>query len=343
MKHHLNTLYITTDGSYLAREGQAVVVRQQKQTRLRLPIHNIGSIVCLARAGMSPSLMRLCSEAGVAVSFCSSHGTFLARVSGFASGNVLLRRQQYRLADDPAAAGQIARAVVVGKIANGRQVLLRHLRDNADTSGRREIERVIDRLAESLRVLDCLGDLDSIRGVEGEAANAYFSVFDHLITANKDVFCFTGRNRRPPTDRVNALLSFLYAMLAHDCRGACEAVGLDPAVGFLHRDRPGRPGLALDLMEEFRPIIVDRLVLSLINRRQVSADDLIISESGAVRMSDACRKTVLAAYQKRKQGELNHPFIGEKVTVGLLAHLQARLMARHVRGDLDGYPVFMWK
>ena len=192
-------------------------------------------------------------------------------------------------------------------------------------------------------MLEKIDDLDSVRGIEGDAANVYFAVFDHLITANKDDFVFAGRNRRPPMDRVNALLSFLYAMLAHDARSACETVGLDPAVGYLHRDRPGRPGLALDLMEEFRPIMVDRLVLSLINRRQVAAGDLVTAESGAVRMSDPCRKAVLAAYQKRKQAEIVHPFIGEKVTVGLLVHLQAALLARFIRGDLDAYPAFIWK
>lgn len=343
MTHHLNTLFVTTDGSYLAREGQCVLVRYQKQTKLRLPIHNIGSIVCLARVGISPSLMQLCGKEGIPISLCTSYGSFLARVSGFTEGNVLLRRQQYRAADSLEQSADLARFIVLAKIANCRQVLLRYLRDNPDTTGSQAVHQAADRMGESLQTrLEGL-DLDRVRGVEGEAGALYFGVFDHLITMRKGEFVFSGRNRRPPTDRANALLSFLYSMLTHDCRSACEAAGLDPAVGFLHRDRPGRPGLALDLMEEFRPILVDRLVLSLINRKQVDAEDFVTAESGAVRLKDEPRKKVLAAYQKRKQGEIMHPFINEKVTVGLLPHLQARLMARRLRGDLDAYPAFLWK
>ncbi|MCY2953161.1 MAG: type I-C CRISPR-associated endonuclease Cas1c [Planctomycetota bacterium] len=343
MTRHLNTLFITTDGSYLAREGQTVLIRQKKEVKLRLPIHNIGSIICLARVGISPSLMNLCGREGVPISLCTPEGYFLARISGFTAGNVLLRREQYRRADSDEQSAAIASSMVLAKIANSRQVLMRHLRDNAGSPGETEVQSVAGSLAAILRA-DLRGvDLDSVRGVEGDAANRYFSVFDHLILAQKADFAFTGRNRRPPLDRVNALLSFLYAMLGHDARSACESAGLDPAVGFLHRDRPGRPGLALDLMEEFRPLMADRLVLSLVNRRQVAGSDFELSESGAVRLSDNALKRVLAAYQKRKQTEIVHPFIGEKVTVGLLLHLQALLMARHLRGDLDAYPAFVWK
>ena len=343
MKHHLNTLFITTQGAYLAREGEAVLVRVEKQTRLRVPIHTLGSIICFGRVGCSPSLMGLCGERGVAISFMSTHGRFLARVHGFTSGNVLLRREQYRRADDPGATAAIARTMVAAKIANARTVLLRNLRDYPDAPNQAAVLAAAERLAPMLQDVPRIEDADRVRGAEGESAGIYFRIFDHLITAQKESFMFTGRSRRPPLDRVNALLSFLYSMLAADARSACEAAGLDPAVGFLHRDRPGRPGLALDLMEEFRAFLADRLVLSLINRRQVRPDGFTISESGAVLMDDATRKAVLVAWQKRKQEEIEHPFLREKVTVGLLVHLQARLLARWLRGDLDAYPAFIWK
>jgi CRISPR-associated protein Cas1 len=344
LKHHLNTLFITTDGTYLAREGEAVLVKMEKQIKLRVPIHTLGGIVCFGRVGLSSSLMGLCGERGVCISMLSANGRFLARINGYTSGNVLLRREQYRRADSSDATAAISRAIVVAKIANARSVLLRHLRDYPETSGKSEIEKYAAYLAQSIDQLR-LGSLnsDSIRGVEGDAAGCYFGIFDHLIVAQKESFTFKSRNRRPPLDPVNALLSFLYAMLAHDVRGACETVGLDPQVGFLHRDRPGRAGLALDLMEEFRPFLADRLALSLINRRQVSPSGFKIAENGAVSMDDATRKAVLVAYQKRKQEEIIHPFLDEKVSIGLLAHLQARLLARHLRGDLDAYPPFVWK
>jgi CRISPR-associated protein Cas1 len=345
MKHHLNTLFVTTQGSYLAKEGEAVLVRHEKQTKLRVPIHTLGGIVTFGRVGVSPSLMGLCGERGVAVSLMSFSGRFLARVNGFTSGNVLLRREQYRWADDPARSAAVARAVIAAKVANGRSVLLRGVRDYPTGPGRDVVAAAARYLAQSLEGMQLQPglSLDSLRGLEGDAANAYFGVFDHLVTAQKDEFRFTTRSRRPPLDNVNALLSFVYAMLANDARGACEAAGLDPAVGFLHRDRPGRPGLALDLMEEFRPYLADRLVLSLVNRKQVGGRGFERTESGGVRMDDATRRTVLVAYQKRKQEEVVHPFLGERVTVGLLVHLQARLLARHLRGDIDAYPAFIWK
>jgi CRISP-associated protein Cas1 len=343
MKHHLNTLFVTTQGAYLAKEGQAVLVRVEKQTRLRVPLHTLGGIVCFGQIGCSPALMGLCGEAGVAISFLTEHGRFPARVQGFTPGNVLLRREQYRRADDPVAAAAIARAVVLGKIANARTVLLRGARDHPDNGDRVALDAAIVQLDRCLRDAQKTLSLDALRGVEGEAARTYFGAFNHLITAQKEEFSFHERSRRPPLDKINALLSFLYALLAHDARAACEAAGLDAAVGFLHRDRPGRPGLALDLMEEFRPFLADRLALSLINRRQVQASGFVASPSGGIRMDDATRKMVLVAYQKRKQEELQQPFLGEKTTVGLLLHLQARLLARHLRGDLDGYPPFIWR
>lgn len=343
MKHHLNTLFVTTQGSYLAKEGQAVLVRAEQQTKLRVPLHTLGGIVCFGNVGCSPALMGLCGEAGVAISFLSEHGRFLARVQGFTPGNVLLRREQYRRADDATASAAIARAVVLGKLANARTVLLRGGRDHPENGDRSALQRAIVLLDRCLGDAQRAGSVDELRGVEGEAARIYFGAFNHLVTAQKEEFAFRERSRRPPLDRINALLSFLYAMLSHDVRSACEAAGLDAAVGFLHRDRPGRPSLALDLMEEFRPFLADRLALSLINRRQVQATGFRTASTGGIQMDDATRKTVLVAYQKRKQEEIQHPFLGEKTTVGLLPHLQARLLARHLRGDLDGYPPFIWR
>jgi CRISPR-associated protein Cas1 len=343
MKQHLNTLFVTTDGAYLAKDGEAVAVRIDDEVRLRVPLHHLGGIVCFGNVGCSPWLMGACAEADVAISFLSSNGRFLASVRGFAPGNVLLRREQYRRADDVTATLAIVRNIVAAKIANSRTVLLRGARDYPQSQGRAALQEASARLARCVPQAHQAQSTDVARGVEGESANAYFSVFNHLITAQRDAFSLDGRNRRPPLDPVNALLSFLYTVLAHDARSACECAGLDAAVGFLHRDRPGRPGLALDLMEEFRAFLVDRLVLSLINRQQVKATGFRRADSGGIEMDDSTRKVVLTAYQERKQDKIAHPFLGEDVTVGLLVHLQARLLARHLRGDLDSYPPFIWK
>ncbi len=346
MKHHLNTLFVTTDGAYLFKDGLSVAVRVDGDVKLRMPLHVLGGIACFGRVSCSTPLLAAATQAGVAISFLDRNGRFLARVCGFTPGNVRVRREQYRHADGAAQSLAIAAAMVAGKIANTRTVLLRTAREHADPAAAGRLSAAAASLAHSLRAAQAAADLDTLRGVEGEAANLYFGVFNDLIgapPAHRLEFSFNGRTRRPPLDRVNALLSFLYAMLAHDCRSACEAAGLDPAVGFLHRDRPGRPGLALDLMEEFRPLIADRLVLSLINRQQVHPDGFEVTESGAVRMSDATRKAVITAYQARKQESLTHPFLDERVTVGLLPHLQARLVARLLRGELDAYPPFLWK
>jgi len=343
MKQYLNTLFVTTQGSYLAKEGKAVVVKVDGETRMRLPIHTIGGIVCFGQVSCSPFLMGLCGENNVAISFLTENGRFLARVQGPVSGNVLLRREQYRRADAPAASATIARAVIAGKIANCRTVLQRGLRDHPHTAGAGELRRAITRLASILGQSKAALSLEALRGIEGDAAKTYFSALDCLITSQKENFFLHTRSRRPPMDNVNALLSFLYTLLMHDVSAALESVGLDPAVGFLHRDRPGRPGLALDIMEEFRPILADRLVLSLINLRQLKAQGFKKTEAGAVTMSDDTRKKVIAAYQERKKDELEHPFLGERVSVGLLPHIQARLLARFLRGDLDGYPPFLWR
>lgn len=343
MKRLLNTLYVTTQGSYLAREGETVLVRVGGETKLRMPIHTLGSIICFGQVSCSPPLMGFCAERNVAISFLSERGRFFARVEGPVSGNVLLRREQYRRADDPEVSAEFARAMVIAKIANCRTVLLRAARDRPEDEGAEKLSEAADRLAQHLKSLENPVPLDTVRGKEGDAARRYFDVFDHLITSQKKHFFFLERSRRPPLDNMNALLSFLYTILAHDVAAALEGVGLDPAVGYLHRDRPGRPGLALDIMEEFRPYLADRLALSLVNRQQIKGKGFRRTETGAVLMDDATRKEVLVAYQKRKQEEIQHPFLGEKVAIGLLPHVQALLLARCLRGDLDGYPPFLWK
>jgi CRISPR-associated protein Cas1 len=343
MRQLLNTLYVTTQGSYLARDGETVAVRVEKETRLRVPLHTLGGIICFGQVACSPPLMQLCAERGVRIAFLSEYGKFWARVEGPVSGNVLLRREQYRWSDDPDKSAEIARAVVVAKVANCRTVLLRVLRDHPEIPGGPEVKAAADSLERSLALLQQPLALDSVRGIEGDAARQYFAVFDHLILVQKEEFFFKERSRRPPLDNMNALLSFLYTLLAHDVRSALETVGLDPAVGFMHRDRPGRPSLALDLMEELRPVLADRLALSLVNRQQIKGKGFKTTETGAVTMDDATRKELLVAYQKRKLEELQHPFINEKVALGLVPFVQAMLLSRYLRGDLDGYPPYFWK
>jgi CRISPR-associated protein Cas1 len=343
MKQLLNTLYVTTQGTYLGQDGEAVAVRVEKETRLRVPIHTLSSIVCFGQVSCSPSLMGMCGERGVALAFLTEHGRFLARVQGPVSGNVLVRREQYRWADNGERAAAVARAVVLGKIANCRTVLLRAARDKAEGEDTKELEFAALRLSRLAETMEGAASVDEIRGHEGDAARVYFGMFDQLITASKKDFFFRGRSRRPPLDNMNALLSFIYTLLTHDVVAALEAVGLDPAVGYLHRDRPGRPGLALDLVEELRPVLADRLAFSVVNRRQVQPGGFRRSENGAVAMDDSTRKEVLVAYQKRKQEEIVHPFLGERATFGLMPHLQATLLARFIRGDLDAYPCFFWK
>ncbi|MDW7771623.1 MAG: type I-C CRISPR-associated endonuclease Cas1c [Desulfobulbaceae bacterium] len=343
MKKLLNTLYVTTQGAYLAREGETVKVRVEKETRLQLPIHTLSGIVCFGQVSMSPFLMGFCAERDVSVSFLTENGRFLARIAGPVSGNVLLRREQYRWADDMEKTTAVTRSVLIGKICNCRTVMQRAIRDHSEKLNDDFLTRAVGRLNQIMAHLQAELSLDRLRGYEGEAGKIYFSVFDQLITSQKENFFFQERSRRPPLDRVNCLLSFLYTLLVHDVRSALESVGLDPAVGFLHRDRPGRPSLALDIMEEFRPFLADRLALSLINLCQVKASGFKKMETGAMLMDDDTRKTVLVAYQKRKQDDIMHPFLKEKMPVGLLFYIQAQLLARFIRGDLDGYPVFCWR
>ena len=342
MKKYLNTLFVTTQGAYLAKDGETVAVKIEQKTVLRIPIHTLDGIVCFGSVGCSPYLMGFCAQKDVAISFLTEYGKFLAMVKGPVSGNVLLRRKQFRMADKLDVSAQVAGFVLTGKIANCRTVLERCLRDHSEKIDQYGVKKVSNRLSMYIRKELQKDELDSLRGIEGDAAHQYFSVFDELIFQQKDAFIFSGRNRRPPTDRVNCLLSFVYTLLVHDVRSALESVGLDQSVGFLHRDRPGRPGLALDMMEEFRPFLADRLVLSMINRGQVKSDGFTIKESGAVHMDDDTRKIVLTTYQKRKQESLLHPFLNEKIQIGTLFFIQALLMARFIRGDLDGYPPFIW-
>lgn len=342
MKQHLNTLFVTSQGAYLRKEGDAVAVRLDGKTVLRIPQHHLGGICCFGRVGVSPRLLGRCAEAGIAVTYLTERGQFLARVSGFTPGNVLLRREQYRRADlIDTDCLRIAAPVVIAKILNCRTVLQRAVRDapSCDSDGR--VSDAIRQLADCVAAARATEGLDQLRGIEGDASREYFGVFRHLIT--REAFEFRGRSRRPPRDNANALLSFVYTLMMHDARAALEAAGLDAQVGFLHRDRPGRPSLALDLMEEFRAFLGDRLVLSLINRAQVASSGFQTTPVGGVVMDDATRKIVIASYQKRKLESLTHPFLGEHVTVGHLFFLQALLIARYLRGDIDAYPAFLWR
>ena len=346
MRRHLNTLYVTTLGSWLRKDGENVVVEVDGEERGRVPVHLLGGVVCFGAVGMTPALMGHCAARGVCVSMLSRSGRFLARIEGPTSGNVLLRRAQYRTTDDDVATAKLAGHMVTGKLLNQRTVVRRALRDHGPTTppdGRDRLSMCERRLTDAARRSARTLGTDVVRGIEGEAARAYYAVFDDLIRDEDRAFAFRNRSRRPPLDPVNALLSFVYTLLVHDCRSALETVGLDPAVGYLHRERPGRPSLALDLMEELRPVLADRLVLSLINRRQLRARDFETSVSGAVTMRDDARKSVLVSYQDRKKDEILHPFLKEKTTLGLVPFVQASLLARHLRGELDAYPPFVWR
>lgn len=343
MRSHLNTLFVFTQASYLSKDSETVVVRAGQQMRLRMPLLAIGNIVCFGQVSCSPALMHACAERSIGISFLTESGRFLAKVVGPAHGNVLLRREQYRRADEAEASRVIGSTFIAAKVLNGRASLLRALRDRPDVDGAPAVRATCAQMSALVRRLPSCATLDEARGIEGAAAKEYFAVLDHLITQQKEDFRFEARTRRPPRDPVNALLSFIYTLLLNDVVAALECVGLDPQVGFLHRDRPGRSGLALDLLEELRCWLGDRFVVGLINLRQVDAGDFETSAEGAVQLRSEARKRVVAAYQRRKQEELLHPFLEEKVTIGLIPHIQAQLFARMLRGDLDGYPPFVWK
>lgn len=343
MKHLLNTLFILSEDIYLSLDGENVVANRDKQTVARYPLHTLQNIVTFSYAGASPALMGACAQRQIGFAYCTPRGKFLARVCGSNAGNVLLRRTQYRAADDPAQSCQISRTMIFGKLYNARWSIERTRRDHA-------LRVDEDRLSEASRQIHALlpqvreeTSLERLRGLEGTGANAYFGVLDDMILRDKDIFFFRGRNRRPPLDAMNALLSFAYSLLAHDCASALESVGLDSYVGFLHRDRPGRTSLALDLMEELRPCMADRFVLTLINNRMIHADDFHQTESGAVLLSDAGRRTFIKSWQEKKKETLTHPYLDEKLQWGMIPYVQALLLARHLRGDLDAYPPFLWK
>ncbi|MCD6395943.1 MAG: type I-C CRISPR-associated endonuclease Cas1 [Spirochaetaceae bacterium] len=343
MRKLLNTLYVSTQGSYLRKEGETVVVEQETKKVLQLPIHTLGGIVCFGNVLCSPFLLGFCAEKDISVSFMTEYGRFLAAVKGPVSGNVLLRREQYRKADDPQITKGVASNIIIAKVANSRTVSNRAIRDHRDKTDIDKLKGASRQLEKFIKQLDGVNTVDEVRGVEGISAAVYFGIFNNLIIDPESGFHFNERSRRPPLDEVNAMLSFTYTILAHDIRSALETVGLDPSVGFLHRDRPGRPGLALDLMEEFRSVIADRLVLSLINRKQVKLSGFKRAENGAVIMDSDTRKILLTEYQNRKQTEVYHPYIEEKVKIGLLFFIQANLLARYIRGDIDGYPPFFWR
>lgn len=343
MKKLLNTVYVTTEGSSLRKDGENLVAEIDGEVKARFPLHMLASVVVFGPILLSPALIGACAAAGITLVLLERNGRFAARIEGPITGNVLLRRAQYRASEAPE---DIIRALLLGKVANQRAVLMRSLRDYGSDyapAALLALTAATDRMAHILRQIELApATTDTLRGMEGEAAAQYFAVFDHLIRSPDAGFAWTVRSRRPPLDPMNALLSFLYSLLTHDCRSAAEAVGLDSAVGFLHRDRPGRPSLALDLMEEMRPVMVDRFALSLVNRRQLRASDFETRDGGAVMMTDDARRTVLTAWQERKKEERVHPFLAEKVPFGLVPFVQAQMLARHLRGDIDSYPPWFW-
>lgn len=343
MRKLLNTLFVTSEDIYLSLDGENVVANRGGQVAARFPLHTLSGIISFSHAGASPALMGACAKRDISLSFCTPYGKFLARTTGESNGNVLLRRQQYRIADDPGQSCRIARSMIFGKVYNCRQSIERTCRDHGPRVDLQKLKSVSSRLLLQLQPISEENTLDSLRGLEGAAATAYFDVFDDLILNRKEDFYFHGRNRRPPLDNVNAMLSFAYALLSNDCASALESVGMDAYVGFLHTDRPGRSSLALDLMEELRPCMADRFVLTLINNRVLSGKDFEKQENGAVFLTEQGRKNFLKNWQEKKKDTLTHPFLGEKVPWGMMPYVQALLLARYLRGDLEDYPPFLWK
>lgn len=340
MRKLLNTLYITTPEAYLSKDGLNVVVSVEKEERFRIPIMNVESIVTFGYMGASPGLMKLCMDNNVSLSFMTPQGRFICRVQGATRGNVLLRKKQYALSENEDVSLHLAKLFIVGKVFNTRSILQRYIRDNGADE---EVEHVIKQLESRKRHIMQAENMDILRGEEGHAANAYFDVFKHLILHQKEDFVFNGRNRRPPKDEVNAMLSFVYTLIANDVAAALESVGLDPYVGFMHTSRPGRTSLALDMMEELRAYLGDRLVLSMINRRQITKKDFVRQGDDCFVMTDSCRKELITTWQKRKKEMIEHPYLKEKIPIGLLPYVQAMLLARYLREDLDDYPVFLMR
>ena len=343
MRSLLNTLFVTSEDVYLTLDGENVVANREKEVLARYPLHILSGIICFSYAGASPALMGACAERSISLCFCTPRGKFLARVSGENNGNVLLRRTQYRIADDPNQSCRIARNIIFGKLYNARWSIERTRRDHGL---RLDEKRLLDASHKIQNLLpDVLQEtsLDSLRGLEGIGAAAYFGVFDEMILNQDDAFSFQNRSRRPPLDPVNAMLSFAYALLSNDCVSALESVGLDSYVGFLHRDRPGRSSLALDLMEELRPCMADRFVLTMLNNRKVKPADFVWRENGSVTMKDDARRIFLKSWQEKKRDVITHPYLGEKIPWGLVPYVQALLLARTLREDLEEYPPFLWK
>ncbi len=343
MRHLLNTLFVTSEDIYLTLDGENVVANRDKQIVARYPLHTISGIMSFSYAGASPALMGACAERSISLSFCTPQGRFLARISGENNGSVLLRRTQYRLADDLKQSCWVARTMIFGKLYNTRWSIERTRRDHGLRLDGERLSHASQTIRDLLPAVMQETDLERLRGLEGAGATAYFEVLDDMILSNKKTFSFHVRSRRPPLDPVNAMLSFSYALLANDCAAALESVGLDSYVGFLHRDRPGRSSLALDLMEELRPCMADRFVLTLINNRMLKAADFIQRENGSVLLRDDARKVFLKNWQGKKRETITHPYLGEKLPWGLVPFVQALLLARYLRGDLDEYPPFLWK
>lgn len=343
MKKLLNTLYITTPDRYLSLDGENVVISSEGKEIGRVPLHNLERIMTFGYTGASPALMGKCARDGIELIFMSGTGRFLARIEGEVSGNVLLRRQQYRYADDSSRSLEIARNIICAKLFNSRWTVERTLRDHSMRIDTEKFTNSSEQLKRSYKAAWDTGDIDTLRGIEGEGAQIYFSVFNEMILQQKDEFSFTVRSKRPPKDRVNAMLSFAYSLAVSMCTSALTSVGLDPYVGFMHTDRPGRRSLALDMVEEFRAPLCDRFVLTLINKRIITPKEFEKREDGAVMLTEDGRRTFINAWQKRKGDELRHPFLDEKLEWGMLPYSQALLLARYIRGDLDSYPPFMWK
>ena len=343
MRKLLNTLFITTENAFLSLDGETVCVEINKQKVGQFPLHTLESIVCFTYSGATPAFMGACAKRGIHLAFFSPFGKFLCRVVGENQGNVLLRKQQYRISDHKTDSCLIARNLILGKVFNCRWSIDRTLRDHVLRVDEERCRKAAQYLTNEMTKIKQAEDLDSLRGMEGECASVYFDVFDELILNQKEEFYFRGRNKRPPLDNVNSMLSFGYTLLANDCAGALEGAGLDSYVGFLHRDRPGRKSLALDLMEKMRAVLVDRFVLTLINNRQIRKEHFRRSESGAVEFTDDGRKKFITAWQEHKREQITHPYLQEKICWGLVPHVQALLLARYLRGDIDGYPPFLWK
>lgn len=343
MRKLLNVLYVTTPDAFLSRDGLNVVVKVGDEVKFRIPVHNIEGIVTFGYTGASPALMALCAENNVSLCMLTEHGKFLARLSGKVKGNVLLRRQQYRMADDNIIKLSYSRVFIAAKLFNCRNVIQRVIRDHGTEVSIPRLQKVSRLLEIRQQQAYTTDSLEKLRGIEGDAAMEYFSVFNDLIISQREVFKMNGRSRRPPLDPVNAMLSFVYTLLVNEIQSALETVGLDPYVGFLHTDRPGRPSLALDLMEELRPYLADRLVLTLINRRQIKPNGFKLQSELGIQMTEETRKEILTSWQKRKSDTIFHPFLEENIEIGLLPYVQALLLARSIRGDLDGYPPYLMK